>query len=44
MFYDPKFSDGQVLTNSVDPDQTAVWSESKPFAILSAPFGRIILR
>ena len=34
---DPKFSDGQVLENSADPDQTA------PRAIPSASFGRITL-
>ena len=45
--FDPKFSDRQVCTNSLDPDQTApagaVWSGSKLFAIPSASFTRITL-
>ena len=44
---DPKFSDGQVLVNSADPDQTAprgaVWSVSTLFAILSTSFVRMTL-
>ena len=44
---DPKFSDGQVQANSVDPDQTAsrgaVWSGATLFAIPSAAFGCITL-
>ena len=40
---DLKFSDRQVLVNSADPDQTAVWSASSLFAILSASFGPITL-
>ena len=48
---DPTFSDSQVWANSVDPEirlllsapRGAVWSGSALFAILSAPFGQIIL-
>ena len=40
---DPKFSDRYAWTNSADPDQTAVWSGSTLFAILSAWFGLITL-
>ena len=44
---DPKFSDGQVVANSADPDQTAprgaVWSGFTLFAILSASFGNMTL-
>ena len=40
----PKFSDRQVLANSVDPDpRAAVWSESTMFAIPSTAFGPITL-
>ena len=42
---DPKFSDGQVMAYSADPDQTAprgaVWSASTLFAILSISFVRM---
>ena len=39
----PKFSDRQVWANIVDPDQTAVWSGSTLFAILSSSFWLITL-
>ena len=44
---EPKFSDSQVWANSVEPNQIdprgAVWSGSALFAILSEPFGHILL-
>ena len=40
---DPQFLDRHAWVNSADPDQTAVWSGSTLFAILSASFGLITL-
>ena len=40
---DSKFFDSQVWANSVDPDDTAIWSGSTLFAIPSASFGCMIL-
>ena len=39
MNYDPKFSDRQVCTNSVEPDQTV---PQEQFATPSALFGQIL--